>query len=72
MSSHVAKQQSQREAPKALFSNKIGGIEISTLAKWIILLIFLLLIIIILVKFRGAGEDNISSLCERTGGLMGC
>lgn len=76
MSSPVVKWRNPREARKSVPGKvgfgRFGGIEISTLARWVILLVFMVLVIIILVQIRGAGDDNISSLCERTGGLMGC
>ena len=52
--------------------NKKGGIEISSLAKWIILVVFLIIILIILIAVRTGGEDTIGSICEKTGGFIGC
>jgi hypothetical protein len=49
-----------------------GEIEMATLVKWGLLLVFLVLVIIIIMAARGTGDETISSLCERSGGLFGC
>jgi hypothetical protein len=61
--------------PKRLAAHErssTGDIEISTLAKWVLLVIFLILVIIILAKVLSTGEDKINFLCELTGGWIGC
>ena len=52
--------------------SRTGDIEISTLAKWVLLVIFLILVIIILAKVLSTGEDKVGGLCELTGGWIGC
>lgn len=61
--------------PKRLAAHersRTGDIEISTLAKWVLLVIFLILVIIILAKVLSTGEDKVGGLCELTGGWIGC
>jgi hypothetical protein len=49
-----------------------ANIEISTLVKWLLLLLFLILVTVIIFKLRGTGDESVASLCERSGGMVGC
>ena len=45
--------------------------EISLLAKWVLLVVFLILVLIIIAALNGKGR-GILDLCGKTGGFFGC
>ncbi len=57
---------------QASLSRRKGGIEVSTLTKWIILLVFLIVVLLIIVAVKTSGDGLLDSLCEKSGGMFGC